>query len=386
MAGALPDDNGSQALSDYVEMQQLMQQRGSQQPSGALPTNSSDESDIDQISGGSQQWRDLQLLEAARGLSTAPHTGRMEEGWGNMLTNLSGVQQKHMAMDANIRSKMAQIEAQNQAKMAQIAETAAGREDVANIMTGARTFRTLSPDEVKAAGYAPGTIVQANRFGQQHVVQSPPSNQRMLTGYDDNGQPKYADPGEALAPQMRTAYQDYLRKANQSLPQMEDLISKLENPESSTAVGLPGTVERALEATAGQKGAVAPQDLALRTQMSHFNSMAHSLLQADPRNQAMGHAAIQEMMEDLPDPDSMWESRDKSLAKLKQFRDNMKERMGQYEGALRGEAPLTSGSPLGGMGGSSGAGSFDTGEATDALSAELMRRGYKKNAKGEWTK
>lgn len=386
MAGALSggaDDDGQSTLNDYMMMQAMAggatpgaaaQQKartatgGGASSSPAASTGGALTAAMggDNISGGAapaqggstplelnspQEWRDLQLLESARGLMNSPHTGRLEEGVGNMYTNLADVQQKHMAMNAAAKAKLAEIQANMDAKKEISEGQNQSREDIANIMVGKNAMTNLTPDEIKEAGLAPGTVAQRNRFGNVHVVQSPPASQRVLTGYDNNGQAQYADPGAALTPKLRSDYQEYLRQSNQAVPQLENMMNTLQPPDGSagpqSALGVSGLGERAARGSIGQaanlmgkRDVIAPDDATVRTKMEQLNALLRPTLLADPRAQS-AHLTAKDINDMLPDPDSWTGSIDDAMTKYGAVHDAITKRQGEYSDILTGKTQIT---------------------------------------------
>lgn len=343
MAGAL-SDNDAQDMNQMQMGQMVAQQRG--QPQGALSSAPDDAPDDGSgfDSQSPQETRDLQSLAFAKGMMAPMHTGApLLEGYGNVASNEYNATMEHVKQNGLLRAKLAAINAQDLSRQQINQANIEGKTAIAKIMAGKTAEQLMSDDEVADAGFPPGTVAAVNNFGKVRVLHKPPVSQQMLTGFDDSGKPQYADPGAALTPQVRTSAQNYLRQSAQLAPQLDDLISKVGS--SQTALGVSGAAERGLNATVGQvknlvgiSGAIAPKDTKLQNQMELFNESALPVLEADPRHQAMGAKARDELIQGmLPDPDSWHTDAGTAVQKLKDLKAQIGQRRALYSSMLGGK-------------------------------------------------
>lgn len=307
-----------------------------------------------------QEWRDLQLLEAARGMATAPHTGRAAEGLQNEYTNLADVAHQQLVANAAMRAKIAEIQAAKEADISKNKDTVQGRIDVANIMAGKNSQEQLTPDEISDMGLPPGSVASRNKFGQIHVIHSPPASQQELTGYDANGNATYAQPGAVLTPKIRSDMQGYMRSTEGTLPKLNDMISTMQDPKNNvqSALGVSGSGEEVLNATAGQvasafgrKTPLFPQDTELRQNLAQLNEQLAPAISADPRMSHLSREEVHAMLPSLGHSESAGEA----LTKLKTIRDTMQQRRAEYGEQLQGKNSISDTShDSEGSGGSSG--------------------------------
>lgn len=353
MAGALSDNDAQDAnmlaMSQYAQQQNSGNNDGAVQ--GALSAASADAGGDAMNTYDPKEVRNLQLLEAARGYLQPTHTGSFGESLGNAVGNVATVSAAQMKQNATARAAMAK---QQLIENARIQAATIGKEkgeDVAHILAGANTWKTLSPDEAKQIpGYAPGDVWQQNMRGQLQKKSSAPANQRVLTGYDKDGNASYADPGAALTPKLRSDYQEFLRQSNQVLPDLQKMVDHLNSDDVATGgIGATGYVERTLRGTVGQglnamgyKDVIGPEGATLRNNMSSLNALLRPVLQADPRSQA-AHIGKEEIDDLLPNPDHIGVGLDDARTKYGGALKRLQERTGEYSQVLKGRSDITEG-------------------------------------------
>lgn len=292
-----------------------------------------------------QEWRDLQLLETARGLASTPHTGHAAEGVQNMYANLAGVAEKQLTANAVMRAKMAEIGAAKDAEIEKGRQANQAKVDVANIMAGKNSQTNLDPDEIEEMGLPPGTVATRNKFGQIHVIHSPPASQQQMTGYDDQGKPTYAQPGAVLTPKVRSDMQTYLKNSESALPKLDEQIARMEGPDNSqTSLGVTGKLEDWANATAGQAAGLMGRkkpffehDTIARNNLKQLNELLMPALTTDPRSSHMSRVEISGMLPSL----GMGEDAGDALTKLKTIRATMKQRRDEYADQLKGQSSIT---------------------------------------------
>lgn len=353
MTGALSFANDQQDMGDQQDLLTglMAQSQGYSVPQlqgaggGALGGHGTQYGDA-QV-GSDQEWRDLDLLEQARGFVTAPHTGSITEGLANSISNSANVASERMKANMQMRARLQEIEAQKELQMPLLHEQMESRKDIARIMAGKNAQTPLTPEEVHGMGLAPGTVATKNAFGQVKVVQQPPAAQRVMTGMGADGQPVYADPGAAMTPKMRTDVQEYLRQSGQALPQLKSMIDTLNSDDVPTGgIGMSGYAERMGRATIGQaanamgyKDVIGPEGAKLRNNMAQLNALLRPTLQADPRSQS-AHLKPEEVDDMLPNEDHIGVSLDDARTKYGNLYQHLMDRRNEYQNLLGGQQTL----------------------------------------------
>lgn len=357
------------ALSgDDEDMQQYLMAsaagRAPAQMGGALSASDDYSEDpdayMDAQSTSPQEMRDLQTLAYVKGLNQPTRTGSSNESFDNAIGGQYQALAEHVKQNAAMRLKLAAIAASKNMQMQQAEKEIQGKKDVATIMAGKNAEHLLSDAEIQDAGLPPGTSAAVNNFGKVRVIHSPPAAQQMLTGFDGSGKPQYADPGAALTPQMRTSIQDYLKQANQVKPQLQQLMQDMQTPGAQTSMGGTGKLERGANAIVGQignligardsKNPMFPKDTALNDRMKKLNELAMPVLEADPRHQALGGKAKEELEDMLPEPESWGLDPGTAHTKYKDLMDMLNTRSDEYNAMLKGHgltnAPSNEGGDL----------------------------------------
>lgn len=291
-----------------------------------------------------QDLRTLQLLDNVRGQLAPKHSGNAwAEGYGQAADNQYKTLAAILSANAKARAAMALQGMKNKGSAGVADIRSEASRDVAHIRAQGNTWYDLTPEELR--DYPPGTTGQVNALNQKRM-HYPPSSQTMQTGRDADGKITYAEPGEALTPAQRSEHQKYIKLAQPIMNQLDDqdpnsLYNKVLDPSNKTAFGGPRLAERAAQGVmgfTGQSTNVAPKDLDLVEQIEQFNSKAAAMLEAAPVLNASVKKALKD---DLPDPNSVFESQASAAAKIKRFKTNLADAMTQSQTALRGQAATT---------------------------------------------
>lgn len=298
-----------------------------------------------------QDLRTLQLLDNVRGQLAPKHSGNAwAEGYGQAADNQYKTLAAILSANAKARAAMALQGMKNKgsAGVADIRGEAA--RDVADTNAGKNAQTPLSEAQARKMGLnvPPGWVGTINPFGKVTTISRPSAAQTMMTDRDNQGNVTYAEPGQALTPAERSKHQDYMKLATPVMNQLDEqdpnsLYNKLLDPSNKTAFGGigGGLTERAAQGVVGFVGGdtnVAPKDLDLREQVSQFNAKATALLEASP---VLNASAKKALKDDLPDPNSAFESQASVAAKIKRFKINLAEAMAQSQSALHGQALTT---------------------------------------------
>lgn len=306
-------------------------------------------------SASPQDMRNLKMLAYAKGMMAPMHTGApLLEGYGNVASNELALANEHMKMNAQLRAKLAAINASKSASERISQEQIEGRNEVAKIMAGKNAETLLSDDDLQQAGLPPGTTAATNAFGKIRVIHSPPATQQMLTGFDGEGKPMYAAPGAALTPAVRSQYQTFLKNSQSVAPMLDDLIERTDpdqHPDAQSAMGASGTGERLINATVGQgaqllgmkKGNFFKDDTKLRDDTNKFNELAMSALSNHPVYAGMGQHARDDIKGLLPDMDAHGADLGTVHQKLVDFKNQLTPRISEAQMALKGQGMTNQG-------------------------------------------